>query len=143
MIKKPEVFPANGYECFIHVYNKTNVNFSLWDQKAGPGAWAKGSPPPTITAHAEGLIQLNDERDISVYPSILTIFYELGMGSMRVSGASGSKGEVVFRIVSPQRPRQVSSYQRFNIYKRAPGFYPHIGHISYAIGHTLRRLRNL
>ena len=68
MVKEPEFFPATGYECFIHVYNKTNVDFSLWDQKAGPGAWAKGSPPPTIAADTESLIQVNDERGMSVYP---------------------------------------------------------------------------
>ena len=56
----PIVAPASGYECFIHVHNKTKVDLLLDSSKAIYGNWSPGSPPNTIEAGTEGLVQLDD-----------------------------------------------------------------------------------
>ncbi len=65
MAQEPGVSPASGYECFIRVYNKTNVDIGLNESKIYSGSWAPGRPPNTIEAGNEALIQLNDNTGMS------------------------------------------------------------------------------
>ena len=73
MEEESDLFPVSDYECFIHVHNKTNVDFSLFESKPGEGAWGKGSLPNTIEGGTRGLIQLNDKSGKSLRHLIVMI----------------------------------------------------------------------
>ncbi|GJC86302.1 hypothetical protein ColLi_09140 [Colletotrichum liriopes] len=83
----PVVTPSSGYECFVYVYNKTKVDLLLVSSNAVHGYWPPGSPPNTIEAGTEGLVQLNDSF-----------------------GFTGSQGEVVYEIYPPSQPDKPISF---------------------------------
>ena len=61
MAHEPVARPQSGYECFIHVHNKTSVDLALDDTGITYGEWAKKSPPNTIEAKSDAIITLNDK----------------------------------------------------------------------------------